>query len=148
MWGLCSFLLGPGSHKVLFVPSKILFPQFCVSSGVSVVGLMAASSKRAYVIPGLLHHEPLPLQQATADPYLRGGSTQVWLSLCGVSGSWCAQGFVGVLLASLAGMGFDSKCDFAPPTILLGLLLCPWMWGIFFWWDPTFSCPWLFSSKL
>ena len=27
-------------------------------------------------------------------------------------------------------MGFDSKCDFAPPTILLGLLLCPWMWGI------------------
>ena len=26
-------------------------------------------------------------------------------------------------------MGFDSKPDFAPPTILLGLLLCPWMWG-------------------
>ena len=30
------------------------------------------------------------------------------------------------------GMGFDSKCDFAPPTTLLGLFLCPWMWGIFF----------------
>ena len=30
------------------------------------------------------------------------------------------------------GMGFDSKCDFAPPTVLLELLLCPWMWGIFF----------------
>ena len=29
-------------------------------------------------------------------------------------------------------MGFDSRRDFAPPTILLGLLLCPWMWGIFF----------------
>ena len=29
-------------------------------------------------------------------------------------------------------MGFDSKCNFAPPTILLGLLLFPWMWGIFF----------------
>ena len=27
-------------------------------------------------------------------------------------------------------MGFDSKHEFAPPTILLGLLLCPWMWGI------------------
>ena len=26
-------------------------------------------------------------------------------------------------------MGFDSKCDFAPPTIFLGLLLCPWTWG-------------------
>ena len=44
-------------------------------------------------------------------------------------------------------MGFDSKCDFAPPTFLLGLLLCPWMW-VGFWWDPTFSCQWLFSSEL
>ena len=26
-------------------------------------------------------------------------------------------------------MGFDSKCDFAPPTIFLGFL-CPGMWGI------------------
>ena len=25
-WGHCSFLLGPGVHKVLFVPSKSLFP--------------------------------------------------------------------------------------------------------------------------
>ena len=33
---------------------------------------------------------------------------------------------------SLVGMVFDSKCDFSPPTILLGLLLCPLMWGIFF----------------
>ena len=32
----------------------------------------------------------------------------------------------------LAGMGFDSKHNFAPPTILLGLLLWPWTWGIFF----------------
>ena len=37
---------------------------------------------------------------------------------------------------------------FAPPTILLGLLLCPWTWCIFFWWDPTFSCWWVFSSEL
>ena len=28
------------------------------------------------------------------------------------------------------GMGFDSKCDFAPHTIFLGLLPCSWMWGI------------------
>ena len=25
--GHCSFLLGPGAHKVLFVPSKTVFPQ-------------------------------------------------------------------------------------------------------------------------
>ena len=28
-WGHCSFLLGPGAHKVLFVPSKSLFLQSC-----------------------------------------------------------------------------------------------------------------------
>ena len=32
LWGHCSFLLGPGAHKVLFVPSKSLFPQSCLSS--------------------------------------------------------------------------------------------------------------------
>ena len=51
LWGHCSFLLGPGAHKVLFVPSKGLFPQVCVSSGSSMVGLVVTSSKRAYAIP-------------------------------------------------------------------------------------------------
>ena len=27
-------------------------------------------------------------------------------------------------------MEFDSKREFAPPTVFLGLLLCPWMWDI------------------
>ena len=31
LWGYCSFLLAPGVHKVLFVPSKCLYPQFCAS---------------------------------------------------------------------------------------------------------------------
>ena len=47
----CSFLLGPGVYKILFVPSKSLFPQSCLCSGGSKVGLMATSSKRAYAIP-------------------------------------------------------------------------------------------------
>ena len=51
LWGHCSFLLGPGVLKLLSVPSKSLFPQSCVSSGGSMVGLMATSSKRAYAIP-------------------------------------------------------------------------------------------------
>ena len=38
-------------YKVLFVPSKRLFPQSCVSSGSFMVGLMETSSKRAYAIP-------------------------------------------------------------------------------------------------
>ena len=51
LWGHCSFLLGPGVYKILFVPSKSLFLQAYVNSGGSMVGLMATSSKRAYAIP-------------------------------------------------------------------------------------------------
>ena len=43
--------------------------------------------------PGLLHPEPLSLQQATADPRLHrrhlNTQRQVWVSLCGVSAFWC-----------------------------------------------------------
>ena len=41
LWGHCSFLLGPGAHKVLFVPSKSLFPQFCVSSVIKFQSLQS-----------------------------------------------------------------------------------------------------------
>ena len=68
LWSHCSFLLGPSVHKVLFVPSKSLFPQSCVISGGSVVGLMATSSEGLMPYPGLLHPELLPLQQDAADP--------------------------------------------------------------------------------
>ena len=149
LWGHCSFLLGPGAHKVLFVPSKSLFPQSCVSSGSSVVGLMATSSKRVYAIPRSAalrgpapaagHCWPVPPQETNTH-------RQVCLSLCGVS--WCAQGFDWALQASLAGMGFDSKCDFVLPTVLLGRLLCPCTCGMFCGWDPTFSCQQLFSNDL
>ena len=50
LWGHCFFLLGPGAHKFLFVPSQSLFHQSCVSSVCSVVGLRVTSSKRAYAI--------------------------------------------------------------------------------------------------
>ena len=103
-------------------------------------------------VPGLLQPETQYPWQDTAEPCLprrhENTQRQVWPSLCGVSGSWCTQGFVWALPGSLVGMGFVSKNNFAPSTILLGLLLCPWTWGIFFWWDPTFSCLWLFSSEL
>ena len=48
-----SLLFSPGSWcaQVLFVPSKSLFPQSCVSSCGSMVGLMVTSSKRVYAIP-------------------------------------------------------------------------------------------------
>ena len=81
--------------------------------------------------PGLLHPELLPLWQAAADPYpLRWHSNTVLpQSLWGPWVLMCTR-YVWALWASLVGMGFDSKCNFTPSTILLGLLLCPWMWGI------------------
>ena len=80
--------------------------------------------------PGLLCPEPLPLQQATADPDL---NTQ---TLKGRSGSVSA-GSPDVHKAlfepsKCLWLGFDSKRDFTPPTVLLGLLLCPWTWVSFF----------------
>ena len=51
LWGHCSFFLGPGANNVLFVPSKSLFQQSCVSSGSCMARLMANSSKRAYATP-------------------------------------------------------------------------------------------------
>ena len=73
LWGHCSFLLVPGMHSVLFVPSRSLSPQFCVSSGGSLVGLMAMFSKRAYAIPrstasrapapAEVHYWHIPLQE-------------------------------------------------------------------------------------
>ena len=73
---------------------------------------------------------------------------QIWLSL--LWGPWVLVQIMFCLSppSSLVGMGFDSKHDFAPPTVLLGLLLCPWTCTIFFCWDPTFSCQWLFSYWL
>ena len=88
--------------------------------------------------PGLMHSEPLPLHQDTADPYLyrRHSNTQrqVWLSLCGVSGSWCTQSFVWALRASLEGIGLDSKHDFAPhpPCCLVGASPLPLHVGYLF----------------
>ena len=88
--GHCSFPLGSGAHKFLFVPSKSLFPPSCVSSGGSMVGLMVTSSKRAYIIPrytaprahapAAAHCWPIPPQEILKHS---SGS---------VSGFWCTQG--------------------------------------------------------
>ena len=94
-WGHCSFLLGPGAHKALFVPSKSLFPQSCVSSDGSMVVLMVTSSKRTYAMPrcAALRESPCPCgRPLLTHTSARDTQIQFWLSLCVVSGSWCAQG--------------------------------------------------------
>ena len=70
LWDHCSFLLRPGVHKVLFVPFKSLFPQSCVISGRSMVGLMVTSSKRAYAIPkSAAPRAPVPVAVHCFPPY-------------------------------------------------------------------------------
>ena len=81
--------------------------------------------------PSQLHAEPLSLWQSTADLYLHRRHSNTVLSQS-LWGPWVLvhMKFVLALWESLVGMGFDSKCEFAPPTVFLGLLLCPWAWGI------------------
>ena len=67
---------------------------------------------------------PPPTCTSTGDT-----QAQFCLGLYGFQGPG-AHRFVWALRVSLAGMGFDSKCEFASPTILVGLLLYPWMWCI------------------
>ena len=147
-----SLLLSPASwctQDVLFVPSKSLFPQSCVSSGGSMVGLMVTSSRKAYAIPRSAAsrvHAPAASHGWPVPPQETPTQQQVWFSLCVLS--WCAQGFVCALQASLVGMEFNCKCSFAPSSIFVGLLLYPWTWVIFFLWAPTLFCWWLLSSKL
>ena len=51
LWGHCSFLLGLGVHKVLFVPSKSLSPPSCGSSVIKshwpshFVGVLSPSAR-------------------------------------------------------------------------------------------------------
>ena len=110
---------------------QVSISQSCISAGSSMVGLMETSSKRAYAIPRLLHPEPLPLRQSTDKLYLHRKCSNTVLSQS-LWGLWVLvhTRFVWAHWASLAGMGFDSKCEFAPPTVLLGFLLCAWIWGI------------------
>ena len=96
----------------------------------SMVGLMCHTSQVCCSQSPCPCGRPL-LTHASAEntQTLKGRFVSV---CCGMPSSWCTQGFVWVLQASLVGMRFDSKHNFAPPTILLGLLLCPCTWGIFF----------------
>ena len=92
LWGHCSFLLGHGVHDL-----KSLFPQSWLSSGASVAGLMATSSKRIYAIPRSAtpwapaagHCWPVPPQETLRHS---PGSVSVgWACVLHPSQVWAAQ---------------------------------------------------------
>ena len=102
--------------------------KYCVSSGSSMMGLMVTSSKRAYAIT----KSAVPRTPAPEAVHCWPTSPQETLKHSSVTvGSLVCTRFAWAHWASLARMGFDSKCKFAPPTILLGLVLCHWTWDIF-----------------
>ena len=90
-WGHCSFLLGPGAQGAVCAPQESI-SQPCVSSGSSMVGLMATSSKRACTTPKSAAPRtrpcgrPLLARTSTGD-----AQTQFCLRLCEGPGSRCTQ---------------------------------------------------------
>ena len=117
LWGHCSFLLGPGAQGSVCALQESI-SQSCVSSGSSIVGLIATSSKRAYPVPKSAaprapapaadHRQPVPPQEM-----LKHSSVSVSVRSLGPD----AHKVCLSPLSALAGMGFDSKCEFASPTI-------------------------------
>ena len=105
-------------HNVLLCLPRVYFPVLCkfwhLYSGVNGELLQQDLC--------LTRTQSLSLQQTTADLYLqrRSSNTVLW----GPGVLMCTR-FVWALWAALAGTGFDSKCEFTPLTVLLGLLLCP-----------------------
>ena len=116
-------------HKILLCPPRDYFWVLLCSRS-STVGLTMTSSKRTYAIPKSA--EPRAPVPAADHRWLVPPHEMLKHSLSqslGLPGTSCPQR----LFESsdhLDGMGFDSKHEFAPTTILLGLLLCPWTWGI------------------
>ena len=142
LWGHCSLLLGPGVHKFSFVPSKSLFPQFCVSSGGSMVELMATSSKRAYATsrsaalrttgPVAGHCWPCTSPGDTQTLKSRSGSVSVRSP--GVPKIWFEPSkYLWQVWSLILNMILPSYC-------LVGDSHLPLEVGYLFWWDPTFSC--------
>ena len=109
----------------------------------SIVGLMTTSSKRTFTTHHAFqdccclenpHGRPLLTHASIGDPQpvtSRSGSVS-----CGGHGSfpWVLvhTGFCLCPLSVSGGMRFDFKCNCAPPSVLLQLLLCLWTGGIFF----------------
>ena len=107
-----------------FPLSECLFPQSYVSSGNSMVQLMATSSKRAYATPSLLH--PGPLGQATAEPYLsRRHSTE------GLA--WSLWSFLVCTRFIMSSEGKASDCNAGDWDLIPGLERYPWRKK----WQPT-----------
>ena len=92
-WGHCSFLLGPGVYKV------VCALQESVSTVLCKFWYLYGGDNGDLLQEGLCDTQLYSIQSPCpcSGPLLTHSSsgdtqTRVCLSLCGVSGSWCAQG--------------------------------------------------------
>ena len=89
LWGHCSFLLDPDACKVLFLPSKSLFPQSCVKFWWLYGGVNGDLLQEGLRHTKVYHSQnPCPRSSPLLTHTSSGDTqTQFCLSLCGVSGS-------------------------------------------------------------
>ena len=119
-------------HKFFCVPSKSLFPQFRQLYGGVNSDLLQE---------GLCHTQLCCTQSLClcGSPLLTRTSTGDTQTLRVRSGS-----------VSVGSLGVP-RVLFEPSKrlwLVWGLILNQTPWGTFFWWEPIFSCWWLFSRKL
>ena len=112
-------------RRFCLCPPKVHFPVLCKFWWLSG-GLMATSSKRAYPVPRSTAPRAAGPAQFTAVPYLlrRHSNTVLSQSLWGLWVLVCTR-YVWALWVSLVGIGFYSKCDFAPSGYLLKVAPVP-----------------------
>ena len=137
LWGYCSFPLSLGARKVLFVPPKT---SFCLPLASHSCGNLVIKSRW----PSRWDSLGIP------SPFVRSPGWEAWRGFPNLPNSG-GGGFSVIIVLQIVGhppsgygVWFYDDCD--PPDISLQLFLCVWMWDIFFWWVPVFSCRWLFNS--
>ena len=127
VWGHCSFLLGPDAQGSVCTLQEFISQSCQLYGGVNgdllqegLCHTQVCCTQTPAPVQATLSHTPQETPKHSPGSVSVGslgpGVHKVCLSPLRISGS-----------------------NFAPPTILPGLLLCPWTWGIFFWWNPTFS---------
>ena len=130
LWGHCSFLLVLVWTRFCLCPPRVCFPvlwKFWRLYGGVNGDLLQEGLSHTQVC---CTQSPCPCGRALLTRTSSGDTqTELSQSLWGLWVLVCTR-FVWALWASLVGMGFESKHNFTPPTILLGLLLCSWTWGI------------------
>ena len=123
LWGHCSFLLGPGMHKVLFVPSKNLF-----SSVLYKFWWFCGGVNGDILQEGLCHTQVYCTQSPSSRPLLTRTSTgdtqtQFWLSLCGLGMHFVT--FPGLSSSSDQLLG-DSTVPGGPCVLITSLVPATW----------------------